>query len=211
MSDAEHWRIAQLMCSKLCHDLISPIGAINNGLEILGDSGPDMQGEAIDLIGKSAQQAANRLSFYRVAFGGTGQNDPLEESQIRLLVENLLFGSRVSLNWTAAPAGDVSAISRPLGRLILNMASVGIEALPRGGLVNLSLDRSGGTRIVAEAIGQKCTVAEDMLQALSEDLDLENVNVKNVGGVLIRRLAMDLNMSLNIALSPDESLILTAS
>ena len=212
MSDAEHWRIAQLMCSKLCHDLISPIGAINNGLEILNDSGPDMQGDAIDLVGKSAQQAANRLAFFRVAFGGTGQNDPLEESQIRLLVDNLLAGGRVTLNWTVSPGGDTSAIDRPLGRLILNMALVGIEALPRGGLLNLSLDRAaGGTRVTAEAIGSKCTLADELSRALGEDLDLENINVKNVGGVLIRRLAADLNLSLNVAFSAGESLTLTAS
>jgi len=61
-------RVAQLLCSRLCHDLVSPIGAVNAGLELLEEAADD-DGRALGLITTSAAEAARRLAFYRVAFG----------------------------------------------------------------------------------------------------------------------------------------------
>lgn len=81
-------RAVELLCSRLCHDLVSPVGAISNGVELLTEMGPDA--EALTLVGQSAQAAANRLKFYRVAYGAAGADlppvelltSPLEESQL---------------------------------------------------------------------------------------------------------------------------------
>ena len=64
---------AALLCSRLCHDLVSPVGAINNGLEILEEEKDASMREAVvDLITKSTQQTANKLQFFRLAFGAAG-------------------------------------------------------------------------------------------------------------------------------------------
>ena len=66
-------RFASLLCFRLCHDIIGPIGAINNGIEILsGEDDADMRAQTIDLMSYSAGEASNRVQFYRVAFGASG-------------------------------------------------------------------------------------------------------------------------------------------
>ena len=69
MIDKNEMKMTELLCSKLCHDLISPIGAINNGLEFLQDESSEMANEASKLIDTSAKQAADRLAYFRLAFG----------------------------------------------------------------------------------------------------------------------------------------------
>ncbi len=65
-------RVIELLCSRLCHDLISPVSAINNGFELIAEFGDEMRGEAMSLMGDSAREAARRLKFFRIAFGAAG-------------------------------------------------------------------------------------------------------------------------------------------
>jgi histidine phosphotransferase ChpT len=64
---------ASLLCSRLCHDLLSPVGALNNGIELLADEhDPEMRARCMDLLGESARASANKLKFFRLAFGAAG-------------------------------------------------------------------------------------------------------------------------------------------
>ena len=73
MSTKFQLRIAELVCSRICHDLISPVSAINIGIEMLNEGDKKMFSDSIELIGKSAQHALDRLSFYRIAYGYGGE------------------------------------------------------------------------------------------------------------------------------------------
>ena len=97
-------QVFELLCSRLCHDLVSPVGAINNGVELLAELGPDE--EALKLVGQSAQAAARRLKFYRVAYGAAGAAElPMDE--LRDLMTGLLVDRHIALGWDSRGAMSV--------------------------------------------------------------------------------------------------------
>src|SRR5262245_14012335 len=95
-------RFAELLCSRLCHDLVSPIGAINNGVELLEEFGGGGSDEAMGLIASSGRQAARRLQFYRVAFGLAGSQVVQSVGDVRSLLTGMLEGGKVTLEWDEA-------------------------------------------------------------------------------------------------------------
>src|SRR4029079_1525956 len=112
---------ASLLCSRLCHDLMSPVGALNNGLELLADeTDPDMREECLCLLAESARATANKLKFLRLAFGaGGGFGDEIDTGEAQAALEGL-FGAegKVELGWVVEdeklPKGAIT--------LLLNLA-----------------------------------------------------------------------------------------
>lgn len=145
-------RAMDLLISRLCHDLISPAGAIVNGIELVEEfggevTGGDMAGEAMALVARSARQLSARLSLFRVAFGIAGERDTFSAEECRGLLDAYLQEGKVRLAWALdrLPSGPGSA------RLVLLFAMIATESLPRGGI--LHIDGGGGTaafRIRAE-------------------------------------------------------------
>jgi histidine phosphotransferase ChpT len=86
---------ASLLCSRLCHDLLSPVGAMNNGLELLADEhDPEMRQRCMDLLAESAKAAADKLKFFRLAFGAAGGFGPdVDPKEARLVIEPLVTSS----------------------------------------------------------------------------------------------------------------------
>lgn len=126
----------ELLCSRLCHDLISPVAAINNGVELLEEMGtsPQAGGDAMDLIADSATAAARRLSLFRLAFGAAGGQGTMAERDARAALQGWFAGGRVRLAW------ELPAQDWPPGMLkaALIGALVAEESLPRGGSLRLS-------------------------------------------------------------------------
>ena len=93
---------ASLLCSRLCHDLLSPVGALNNGIELLADEhDPEMRARCLDLLAESARASANKLKFFRLAFGAAGGfADVVDTREARVAIEGL-FGAdgRIQLGW----------------------------------------------------------------------------------------------------------------
>ena len=92
--------IAELLSSRLCHDLVTPIGAINTGLELFQENMPNLtedSREIMDLIQHSAQSASARLSFFRMAFGSSGEQISFGEA--RALIETYFVRSKITLRW----------------------------------------------------------------------------------------------------------------
>lgn len=124
-------QIAALLCSRLCHDLISPIGAISNGLEVLQDEDdPEMRETALSLIEASAQNATARLQFARLAFGVAGSmGAQIDLNDAARLANDLLARGKVTLDWrmtgTTAPKDSV--------KLLLNLILICVDCIPRGG------------------------------------------------------------------------------
>ncbi len=130
---------AALLCSRLCHDLISPVGAISNGIEILGDEDDEaMRKEVIKLLESSATQTSNRLKFYRLAFGaagGIGAQVPIRDAKNAAIA--LFEGVPVNLVWNS----EIGELDKNATKLLLNMILVASESLIRGGdlMVNISV------------------------------------------------------------------------
>ncbi len=127
--------LSALLGSRICHDLISPLGAIGNGVELLSMSGLDGAPE-IALISESVQNANARIRFFRIAFGATGQGARLSGSEVTSILADLTRGSRLEISWTAPndlPRSDVK-----LAFLLIQCLET---AMPWGG--SIDIDASG--------------------------------------------------------------------
>lgn len=142
--------LVALICSKLCHDLAGSIGAVNNGAELLAEeTDPVMRDEAIRLVAQSAQDAARRLSFYRLALGASGSlEDAMPVSEFARVAGDYFSGGRVTLQlpaWTGMPQDLPKALGKAL---LLGLWSMN-AALPRGGTLALESAGSESWRILA--------------------------------------------------------------
>src|ERR1700733_13252835 len=128
MSDIE---FAALMVSRVCHDLVGPLGAVVNGLEVMEDErDATMRADAMKLVNSSANQALARLQFLRIAFGAAGSaGAELDGGEIGRLVAGLLEGGKVQLQWQDNQVNWPKNWGKPL----MNAAFLGADCLPRGG------------------------------------------------------------------------------
>jgi len=154
---------ASLLCSRLCHDLLSPVGAINNGIEMLADEDdPSMRARWLELLAESARTSAEKLKFFRLAFGaGGGFGETIDTNEIRKAIEGLLFGnSKIVLGWIV----DVPAMPKNAARILLNLAMIAIDTLIRGGRLDIGVE---GGEIVLRAEGGRLVLADDIRAALT--------------------------------------------
>ena len=202
MSDVE---FASLLCSRLCHDLLSPVGAMNNGIELLADEkDPDMRERVIELLADSARASADRLKFFRLAFGaGGGFGETLDANEVRQAVEGLVRGNaRITLGWMV----EVPAIPKTAAKILLNLVMVAFDALVRGGRLDVGVE---GGEVVVRAEGPRIVL----------DAEIREVLAGGQGGVtsrtsavwLTRRLAADAGGALTIADSEEGVLLLGAT
>lgn len=127
--------LSALLCSKVCHDVINPVGAIANGLEVLEDEDDEQMREvALDLIKKSAGQASARLQFARIAFGAaTSSGKAIDLADAESLARGFLDTDRVELSWQAPRV----MLDKDLVRLLLNLFLIALRAMPRGGKLDV--------------------------------------------------------------------------
>lgn len=151
-------RVLELLCARFCHEMVSPVGAINNGVELLGEDDPDFVRDAIALLEQSARTASRRLQFYRFAYG-TGSN--AADVSPRDLLLGLLEGGKVACDW----AEPVGALSLAWQRVACNLAVLAADALPRGG--HIGVRRVEGEGIAVEAAGEIAQVNPEIVAALT--------------------------------------------
>jgi histidine phosphotransferase ChpT len=162
-------RLLELICARLCHDLVGPISAIGNGVELVTEFGEDMRGEALALIAQSASEAARRLQFFRVAFGSGAGSDghtvPLREVRARAL--GLPLGGRVSVDWPET-TGAGPELSRAALKLLLSLFLIAVDATAGNGTVRVQFGAGGAFDVVAE--GAKANLDPDVVRALAGEL-----------------------------------------
>lgn len=125
--------LAALLCSRVCHDVINPVGAIVNGLEVLEDEDdPSMKAFAIDLIKKSSKNASARLQFARVAFGAAGSaGASIDLGDAEKVAHGFINDEKITLDWTAPRL----LMPKNLVKLLLNLLVIATSTIPRGGVV----------------------------------------------------------------------------
>lgn len=133
---------AALLCSRLCHDLVSPVGAMSNGIEILADEDDeDMRNEVVKLLEQSARQTSNRLKFFRLAFGaGGGFSEMVGLNDSAQTVKSYFEESKITLAWTP----EVSHIRKDVLKVLLNLILVAGEAIIRSGTLTVQARSDGG-------------------------------------------------------------------
>jgi histidine phosphotransferase ChpT len=148
--------LAALLCSRVCHDLISPVGAIVNGLEVLDDNPkPEDRDFALDLIRKSAKTASARLQFSRLAFGAAGSSGAqIDLGDAQAMAKGHIEDGKVTLSW------NLPRLLLPKNRvkLLLNMLLIAQQTIPRGGTLTIDPVGEGETmsfRITAAGLNSR--------------------------------------------------------
>ncbi|MEM7172626.1 MAG: histidine phosphotransferase family protein [Pseudomonadota bacterium] len=202
-------RVLELVASRLCHDVVGPVGAVNNGMEMLEDEDFDMADEALGLVADSARQAARSLQFYRMAYGMAGSRGGLGISEIRELADGLLANTKAKMDWD--PNLTLEGAPDGLGKLLLNMIALAEETLPRGGRLSLALAPQGGgfaARVTAEGLG--CALRPESEIGLVDDVAIEDLTPRNVHGFFTRLVARRLGGDVTVEPGEGESIAVVA-
>ena len=200
--------LASLLCSRLCHDMLSPVGALSNGLELLAEEkDPDMRQRCFELLEQSAKTSADKLRFFRLAFGaggGFGESIPLNEP--RAVIDALVGNNgRIAVNWAlASDSMPKSAI-----KVLLNLALIGIEALVRGGTLDIvaeTHDTGDGrvSEIVIRASGARIAFDPTVGQALDGTLPTEALSAKTTPAYMIEQLVKGFGGGLQTQVSSEQ-------
>jgi len=202
--------LAALLCSRLCHDLVSPVAAFGNGLELLEqESDPAMRQSCVDLLNQSAKAAADKLAFFRYAFGGAGatvQEMPVDEPQA-LIAALAANGRGARVEWAVADA----TLPGPATRILLNLAGIALDALVRGGTLAIAAERRGPvTEIAIRAEGERIALDRDIARALDGALSAHQLSSRTAQAALVRQLVEDEGGTLQHA-AADGMLVLGAT
>ena len=209
MNDADSLDLASLLCSRLCHDMLSPVGALSNGLELLADENdPEMRQRCFELLEQSARISTDKLKFFRLAFGAAGgYGEMVEIDEPKGLVEALAGDAkRIAFNW----ALDVDKLPKPPVKVLLNFAQIGLDALARGGTLDLGVElQDGSYEIVVRATGTKVAFDEQVGKALQGELNAAELSSRTAPAHMLALLAEQAGGGLQYQLG-DEALILGA-
>ena len=201
--------LASLLCSRLCHDLLSPVGAMSNGIELIAEEkDPEMRKRCFELLEQSARISTDKLKFFRLAFGaagGYGDMVPVEEA--RSVIDALAGNNgRIEMVW----ALGADALPKPAVKTLLNLALIGIEALVRGGTLEIGAElRDGTSEIVVRAAGSRVVFDETIGQALEGTLDPHELSSRTAPAAMLFQLAESLGGGLQYAVG-DGALVLGA-
>lgn len=172
-------RLAALLCTRLCHDVIGPAGATVNGVELMSDDGATIDDEVVDLVRQSAAETTRRLKFFRVALGVAVNGQSLRDA--RTLAEDYLELGRVSLDWPDTALDPGVPLPPILVPLSLNLILCGAEVLPRGGQIALGITpHDEGVALDIAASGDAIKLEDQMLKSLAGEGDLATLDARNI-------------------------------
>jgi histidine phosphotransferase ChpT len=205
------YEFASLLCSRLCHDLLSPVGALNNGLELLVDEhDPEMRARCLDLLGESARASANKLKFFRLAFGAAGGfADEVDTREARVAIDGLFGGDgRIQLGWMV----EEPMISKAALKILLNLVLLAGDALVRGGRLDVGVEKHGsGIDVVIRAEGPRIVLDPELKQALLGQTSEDQIAPRAAGAWLVHSLVKDGNGEVQVSDSEEGVLLFGAA
>ena len=185
------------LVSRVCHDLVGPLGAVVNGLEVLEDErDAAMRADALKIVTSSASQALARLQFLRIAYGAAGSaGAELDLGEVGRLIAGLLNGGKVTLHWEAPHTNW----PKDWAKLVMNAAVIAADCLPRGGTLRIETSQDPaayGFRMVAT--GQNARIVEGIEKALRGEASESSYDARGVQPFLTYKLAKGVNAGLTI-------------
>ncbi len=181
--------LASLLCSRLCHDMLSPVGALSNGLELLAEEqDPEMRAKVVELLEQSAKISTDKLKFFRLAFGaagGFGEAVPVEEAHN--VIEALASDAKdVTLNWAITE----KTLPKPAIKVMLNLAQIALDALIRGGTMDIGAElQDGNVEIVVRANANRIAFDETIGRSLQGELGAGELTSRTAAAHMICQLA----------------------
>jgi len=199
--------LAALLCSRVCHDLISPVGAIVNGLEVLDDNPkPEDRDFALDLIRKSAKTASARLQFCRLAFGAAGSSGAqIDLGDAQTMARGHLEDGKITITWNLPRL----LLPKNRAKLLLNMLVIAQQTIPRGGVLTIDpigVGETMGFRVAASGLNAR--LPQNIADLLSSG-QLSGVDAHSVQPYYTRLLAQ--SCGLNVTLAPEGDAVIVAA
>jgi histidine phosphotransferase ChpT len=204
--------LASLLCSRLCHDLMSPVGALNNGIELLADEhDPDMREKCLELLADSARASANKLKFFRLAFGaGGGFGEEIDTSEAHAALEGV-FGAerRIELGWMV----EGGKLPKGAVKLLLNVALLAGDALVRGGRLDVGAENTEDTiELVIRGEGPRILLDPALRETLAKgNSGTAALEPRAAGAWLAHALAAEAGGTIRLSDASDEVLLIGVS
>lgn len=194
--------LAALLSSRVCHDVISPVGAIVNGLEVLEEENdPEMRGHALALIKSSANEASSRLQFCRLAFGAAGSKGAsIDTGDAELVTRQLLADERTKLNWSVPRV----LMSKNKVKVLLNLCLLADATIPRGGVLTVtSTGEEDKIAFRVEAKGTNARLAATIPRLLAGETEEGAIDARAIQAYYTGLVARACDLDLSVASDPD--------
>ena len=203
--------LASLLCSRLCHDLMSPVGALNNGIELLADeTDPEMREKCLELLADSARASANKLKFFRLAFGAAGGfGEEIDTHEAEAALEGL-FGAerRIELGWVV---GD-EKLPKGAIKLLLNLALLAGDALVRGGRLDVAAETGNGKiELAVRAEGPRILLDPVLRETLATGGQAGPIEPRAAGAWLAHNLGSEAGGSIQLSDPASDVLMIGAT
>jgi histidine phosphotransferase ChpT len=202
--------LAALLCSRVCHDVISPVGAIVNGLEVLEDENDaSMRDFALDLIRKSSRQASARLQFARLAFGAAGSAGALIDlGDAEQVARGMFQDEKVKLSWN----GPRALLPKNRVKLLLNLLVIATNAVPRGGTIDVVISGDAeASEFVLTSKGTNARIPPHAEELLAGSPESGTVDAHGILPYYAGLVAREAGMTVSLALDGDAVKITAAS
>ncbi len=201
---------ASMLASRLCHDLLSPVGAFANGLELLADEkDPEMRARCIELLEQSARTSANKLKFFRLAFGsagGFGEMVPADEA--KSAIGGIIGDRAIELNWMIGS----DPLPKPAVKIILNLSLLLVDALVRGGRLDIGCETQadGGIEIALHVEAERIFLDAEVERILAEGEGASPMTSRTAPAVLVQAVARQNGGTVMLARETPTSLLVGA-
>lgn len=200
--DLQALDLAALLCSRVCHDAVGPVGAIVNGLELLDeDDSPETQALSLELIRKSARQASARLQFARIAFGAAGSaGSAVDLGYAQQLTSQFMQDEKVSLNWNTPRL----FVEKNRVKLLMNLVVIALASIPIGGTIDVTMEGDAENpefHVIAK--GPKPRLGQHVLDLLAGRSETGNVDAHGFQvfytGEIARASGMEISVTVDEA------------
>jgi histidine phosphotransferase ChpT len=201
--------LASLISSRICHDLISPIGALNTAIEVLDDtSSEEMHEDALRLIKLAASQASAKLSYLRIALGSNSTSKGVMNlEKLKFLTENMFNTDKHRFYWAASEL----KLEKNIVRILLNILILATQSVPRGGQIAIEIEeKSEQINLVISATGIKSKLDKQTEDALKGNMDSAELDGRVIQPFFTGMLINDLNGQIK-AFETDKNIIFDIS
>jgi histidine phosphotransferase ChpT len=188
--------LMELLSSRICHDIISPVGAINNGIEFMEDAEGDAEGikQASELIAHSAQAASARLQAFRIAYGAGGRDSNLKPEDIQKAFAALTRAEgKVRQSWDPYGPLGIDAKTKGFGKVLMGAMMLAADCLPKGGIVTVDAEGSA-TKIRGEHAD--AVIRDGVEQALRHETDIATLDPRLIHPYALNVMAKALGFTI---------------
>ncbi|MBN9344288.1 MAG: hypothetical protein BGO76_08775 [Caedibacter sp. 38-128] len=196
-------KIAQMLCSRLCHDLITPIGAINTSFELFDESDQEDRLQLLELAKQSAEKAIRKLIFYRAAFGYSTDSHFSTFNQAKKLIQDFLMINKIELSWEEENQVDQTSCISPqfphYAQILANLSFICAEIAPSGGQLTIEVTQEDFQAIHLKLTGKLVPLRPIILNALKSHLPEDEASPHTIQAIYTRMLCEKLAVNLEIS------------